>query len=286
MKPIKNNMKTKRIKVTAQFINQVKSLNGMGKGTTKIAETLKVSKSVVDKIKQSDYSFEKYKEMLKEIREKYKASPAYKEKFGGRTINSPRPAGRKVTQEVFDLVKVLSENKRVKVKEIAKIACISVSTVSSIRMSENLDGYETKIRENARKEIVPSTEQQESLVRNNPKVTEEVFSKAKVLVNVGMSFRETGRMLKISGDTVRRINSSKTLEEYRESLRQERAEREAKITVIPSFEQIKEEVSNSVLATNFDQYNSLITKLNAIEYVLTKVLARLDAQQVKKFKLF
>lgn len=103
------------------------------------------------------------------------------------------------------------------------------------------------------------------------KVTQEMFDKVKLLTDAGVKTSSAAKIMGVSASTICNIRLAKSLDEYFKRI--ERFNNAYKHT-----EPKVKEVTPPVLPKediSFDRYNSIIVKLNAIEYSLAKIMAHM-----------
>lgn len=104
------------------------------------------------------------------------------------------------------------------------------------------------------------------------KITEEVYQLVKSLSGK-IKTKEIAKIVNLSSGSVNRIANSENISDYRSKLNQTKAKYTAK-------------TKKTHTPADFDPTNSIMVKLNALEYTLNDITRILKEMQSKKFRLF
>jgi len=118
------------------------------------------------------------------------------------------------------------------------------------------------------------------------KVTENVYSLVKQLLEVKLQRKEIAKIVKLSLATIDNIKTSDDLEGYKKMLIEESHFSRKKF--VKKLDEIKPVDKKEIefMSDSFDKYNSIMVKLGALEYQVAKLTKLVEDTQTKKFRLF
>ena len=126
-------------------------------------------------------------------------------------------------------------------------------------------------------EIVSSKNKKEPKGHVNP----DSFKLMKDMSKYGATSKVIALAVKLHPSTVADVLRFETVEEYKEML----AEKYAK-SMAAQTKPVETKAEVTPAKVDFDQYNTLMTKINAMQYDLARLIKLVEATQVKKFGLF
>jgi len=119
------------------------------------------------------------------------------------------------------------------------------------------------------------------------KVTPELFSLVKLMKDSGIKTGKMVKTLSLSYATIARIDSAQDLGEYKANINEDYKKWEAKKQTVPTNTIDSNPIVSVPKPDNqFDQYNTLIAKMTALQFDIRQLRALVEATQVKKFSLF
>ena len=112
-------------------------------------------------------------------------------------------------------------------------------------------------------------------------VNPDSFKLMKDMSKYGATPKVIALAVKLHPSTVADVLRFGTVEEYKEMLAEKYAKRMAAQT-----KPVETKTEVTPAKVDFDQYNTLMTKINAMQYDLARLIKLVEATQVKKFGLF